>query len=166
MKCSVESELNHLDCHVSQSRVSPKNLGRAQPCCGALWDLSVLALALPSRTFVFFNVNLGSLLKITGPNPTLTFAPPPPPQNSGDACARGRTCPPIGVTFMGVESGGTGGRVPRSRKISGEHHPRNYHISASFFDTYENFAFSTIFKIKWPKSEEKLNFGGSGFGCP
>ena len=31
VKCWVESELNHLDCHMSQSRVSPKNLSRAQP---------------------------------------------------------------------------------------------------------------------------------------
>ena len=31
IKCWVESELSHLDCHMSQSRVSPKNLSRAQP---------------------------------------------------------------------------------------------------------------------------------------
>ena len=63
---------------------------------------------------------------------------------------------------MGVESGGTGGRVPRSRKISGGRPPRNddTYFSIFFLDTYDNFAFSTIFKIKWPKSEEKLNFGG------
>ena len=30
---------------------------------------------------------------------------------------------------------------------------------SDFFYTYSNFAFSNIFKIKWPKSEEKLNFG-------
>ena len=59
------------------------------------------------------------------------------------------------------EGEGTGGRVPRSRKISGGLPPRNHYISVSFFlDTCDNFAFSTIFKIKWPKSEEKLNFGG------
>ena len=61
---------------------------------------------------------------------------------------------------MGVESGGPGGRVPRSRKISGGRSPRNDDIFAFFLETHENFAFSTIFKIKWPKSEEKLNFGG------
>ena len=31
VNCWVESELNHLDCHMSQSRVSPKNLSRAHP---------------------------------------------------------------------------------------------------------------------------------------
>ena len=66
------------------------------------------------------------------------------------------------LTIMGVESGGTGGRVPRSRKISGGRPPRNYDISVSFFliGAIANFAFSNIFEIKWPKSEEKLNFGG------
>ena len=45
---------------------------------------------------------------------------------------------------------GTGGRVPRSRKISGDAPPpRYYDISLSFFlDTYANFTFSNIFKIK------------------
>ena len=32
VKCWVESELSHLDGHMSQSRVNPKNLSRAQPC--------------------------------------------------------------------------------------------------------------------------------------
>ena len=31
VKCLVESKMSHLDCHMSQSRVSPKNLSRAQP---------------------------------------------------------------------------------------------------------------------------------------
>ena len=62
---------------------------------------------------------------------------------------------------------GGGGRVSRSRKISGGRPPRNDDILASFFlDTDENFAFSTIFKIKWPKSEEKLNFGGRWVWVP
>ena len=41
------------------------------------------------------------------------------------------------------------------------HPPRNYDISASFLLTHrhDNFTFSTIFKIRWPKSEEKQNFG-------
>ena len=62
---------------------------------------------------------------------------------------------------------GTGGRVPRSQKISGGRPPRNDYILASFFlHTDENFAFSTIFKIKCPKSEEKLNFGGRWVWVP
>ena len=63
--------------------------------------------------------------------------------------------------------GGGGGRVSRSRKISGGRPSRIDDISVPFFlDTYGNFAFSTIFKIKWSKSEKKLNFEGiGGFGC-
>ena len=65
------------------------------------------------------------------------------------------------------KAGGRGGRVPRSRKISGGRPPRNDDIFASFFlHTDENFAFSTIFKIKWPKSEEKQNFGGKWIWVP
>ena len=47
---------------------------------------------------------------------------------------------------MGVETGG-GGRVPRSRKISGGMSPRNDDIYVPFFLTHENFAFSTIFEF-------------------
>ena len=54
-----------------------------------------------------------------------------------------------------------GGRVPHSRKISGGRPPRNYDISVSFFSTQVD-----IFKIKWPKSEEKLNFGGTWVWVP
>ena len=67
---------------------------------------------------------------------------------------------------MDVESGGGGGRegrrVLRSRKIVGGRPPEIIiSISVSFFlDTYENFAFSNMFKRKWPKFEETLNFGG------
>ena len=67
---------------------------------------------------------------------------------------------------MGVESGGgDGGRVPRGRKISEGRPSRNDDITV-FFLTHENFAFSTIFKIKWPKSEEKLNFEGGWVSVP
>ena len=66
---------------------------------------------------------------------------------------------------MGVENGGGGTRPPQSKNQRGRP-PRNYDISASFFLTHDNFAFSTIFKIKWPKSEEKLNFGGRWVWVP
>ena len=59
--------------------------------------------------------------------------------------------------------GGTGGRVPRSRKINGGRPPRNYAISAYFFFIG---IFSNMFEIKWPKSEEKLNFGGRWVWVP
>ena len=61
---------------------------------------------------------------------------------------------------MGVESGGDGGTRPPQPKNQGGCPPRNYDISVSFLDTYSNFAFSNIFKIKWPKSDEKLDFSG------
>ena len=70
---------------------------------------------------------------------------------------------------MGVESGGTGGRVPPPsvEKSAGDVPPRNEDIFIFFFlNTYENFAFSNIFKIKRPKSEEKLNFGGRWVWVP
>ena len=63
------------------------------------------------------------------------------------------------------KAGETGGRVPRSRKISGGRPPEMMYFSIFFLDTLENFAFSTIFKIKWSKSEETLNLGVRGFGC-
>ena len=59
------------------------------------------------------------------------------------------------------KAGGRGDASPAVKKSAGDVPPRNDDILASFFlHTDENFAFSTIFKIKWPKSEEKLNFWG------
>ena len=41
--------------------------------------------------------------------------------------------PPLGAAVpMGAESRGTGGRVPRSREISGGRPPRNLDISVTF----------------------------------
>ena len=60
---------------------------------------------------------------------------------------------------MGAEIGGRGTRPPV--EISAGNVPPEI----SFFYTNQNFAFSNIFKIKWPKSEEKLNFGVGGFRC-
>ena len=58
-----------------------------------------------------------------------------------------------------TRGGGTGGRVPRSRKISGGRPPEICYFSIFFPGTFSTFAFSNIFEIKWPKSKEKLNFG-------
>ena len=66
------------------------------------------------------------------------------------------------VGLMGAESGGDEDASP-IREISWERPtPRNKETSVTFFLTRitYNFAFSNIFQIKWPKSEEKLNFGG------
>ena len=74
---------------------------------------------------------------------------------------------------MGVESGGggEGRRVPRSRKISGDVPPEIMIFQYLFLGTYATFPFSNILKIKSPKSDEKLNFGGRrvwvpNFHCP
>ena len=69
---------------------------------------------------------------------------------------------------MGVESGGRGDVSPAVEKSAGDVPLRNCDTSVGiiFIDTCANFALSNIFEIKWPKSEEKLNFGVCGFGCP
>ena len=62
-----------------------------------------------------------------------------------------------------------GGRRDASlavEKLSEDVSPRDDDISVFFIDTYDNFAFSNIFKIKWPKSEEKLNFVGGWAWVP
>ena len=62
---------------------------------------------------------------------------------------------------------GRGTRPLPGRKISGGRPPRNEEISKTFFpDNYLNFSFSIIFKIKWLKSEEKLNFDGMWVWVP
>ena len=70
---------------------------------------------------------------------------------------------------MGIESGG-GGRgdtSPAVEKSAGDVPPEMMILQHLFFLTQmKMFAFSTILKIGWPKSEEKLNFGVGGFGCP
>ena len=42
----VESGLSHLDCHMSQSRVSPKKMSRAQPCLVVYQIMKVSNLSL------------------------------------------------------------------------------------------------------------------------
>ena len=55
--------------------------------------------------------------------------------------------------------GDGGTRPPQSKNQRGDI-PPEIMISVSFFLTHGNFAFSAIFKIKWPKSKQKPNFGG------
>ena len=59
-------------------------------------------------------------------------------------------------------------KTPISSKYQRETFPRNDDIWASFFlkYRYENFAFSNLFRMKWPKSEEKLTFEGGWAGVP
>ena len=57
------------------------------------------------------------------------------------------------------------GSGPPHFKKRGCRPPRNLDISVTFFLKLF-FAFSSIFKIKWPKSEEKLNFGGRWVWVP
>ena len=60
--------------------------------------------------------------------------------------------------------GGRGDASPEVENQRGTSRQRLYFCT--FFDTYENFAFYTIFKIKWPKFEEKLNFWGRWVWVP
>ena len=61
--------------------------------------------------------------------------------------------------------GGDGGTRPPQSKNQRGTSPRNDDVLA-FFLSDENFVFSTIFKIKWPKSEEKPNFRGRWVWVP
>ena len=68
------------------------------------------------------------------------------------------------------KAGGRGVAAPVVEKSAGDVPPEIMcDISVSFFFPHipTNFAFINIFKIKWPKSEERLNFlGRCAFGAP
>ena len=69
-------------------------------------------------------------------------------------------------TWTSKAGGGRGDASPAVKNQRGTS-PRNYDISVSFFlDTFTYFAFSNLFEIKWPKSEEELNFWGSWVWVP
>ena len=59
--------------------------------------------------------------------------------------------------------GGGGVATPALLKTAEVGPRRNLDISETFFLKRSFFEFSNIFKIKRPKSEEKLNFGVGGF---
>ena len=56
--------------------------------------------------------------------------------------------------------GGRGGRVPPAQKSEGDVPPEIVIFTAIFKELAKNFTLFRIFKIKWPKSEEKTEFGG------
>ena len=62
--------------------------------------------------------------------------------------------------IMAGERGDGGDASPAVEKSAGYVPPVITIFQYLFIDTCENFAFSNIYKIKWSKSEEKLNFGG------
>ena len=63
--------------------------------------------------------------------------------------------------------GGRGGRDPPLLKTAGFDSSQKFgHFSIFFLKTYKMFEFSNIFQTKWPKSEEKLNFGGRWVWVP
>ena len=62
--------------------------------------------------------------------------------------------------------GDGGTRPPQSKNQWGTSPPEIMIFQHLFLDTCKQFAFSTIFKIKWPKSEERLNFGGRWVWVP
>ena len=45
-------------------------------------------------------------------------------------------------------------------KSAGDIPEKFWYFGIIFLDTNDNFTLTNIFKLKWPKSEEKLNFGG------
>ena len=66
-------------------------------------------------------------------------------------------------------TGGGGSREsgpPHFWKPRGSTSQKFRHFSIFFLKMYNFFAFSNIFKTKWPKSEEKLNFGGRWVWVP
>ena len=63
------------------------------------------------------------------------------------------------VSRHGRRKGGREGAVPQAINQRGTAHQNRGYFSISFLQTYYNFAFSNIFAIKWPKSEEILNLG-------
>ena len=77
------------------------------------------------------------------------------------------TCTPRLEALLrrGVTDGGRGDQDSRTFKNRGCRLPRNLDISVTFFLKLF-FAFSNIFILKWPKSEEKLNFGGRWVWVP
>ena len=62
--------------------------------------------------------------------------------------------------------GDGGDASPAVKNQRGTSPQKWWYFSIFFLDTYENFAFFTIFKIKWPKFEEKQNFGGRWVSVP
>ena len=58
-------------------------------------------------------------------------------------------------------TGGDGVRTSALLKTAVDNRPEIWIFQYSFSLNVYKVAFSNIFKIKWPKSEEKLNFGGS-----
>ena len=68
---------------------------------------------------------------------------------------------------MGVKSWGMGDASPQLKIPAAGDVPPEIRIFQYFFlDTYKNFAFSNNFKIKWLKSEDKLDFGGRRIWVP
>ena len=87
------------------------------------------------------------------------------PGNIINGVRRGRFLPvppPRGV----ADGGGSRGSGPPLLKTAGIGTARNLDISVYFFLKKYIFAFSNIFKTKWPKSEEKPNFGGRWVWVP
>ena len=65
--------------------------------------------------------------------------------------ARGIVHEVAGASLTGE---GRGGQDPRTFENRGGRLPINLDISVTFdLETFKNFAFSNIFKIKWPKPE-------------
>ena len=68
----------------------------------------------------------------------------------------------MGTVGRGVADGGVGGVLtPALFVTGGGSTPRKFRIFRFFFsNVYEKLHNIYVCKIKWPKTEEKLNFGG------
>ena len=67
----------------------------------------------------------------------------------------------MSCSWASKAGGGTGGRVPLPvEKSAGDIPPEIIIFQYLFLKYICSFAFFNIFEIKWPKSEEKLSFGG------
>ena len=87
-------------------------------------------------------------------------AGPAQTRRAADLSAPPRSCY-AGASPTGVSRGS---KPPHDKKPRGST-PRNLDISVTFFRNVF-FALSNIFKIKWPKSEKNLNFGGMWVWVP
>ena len=75
------------------------------------------------------------------------------------------TPPKSFVTQRRHRRGSRGSGLPHFKKTRVST-PQKFGYFSNFFLEVFFFAFSYIFKIKWPKSEEKLNFGGRWVWVP
>ena len=131
---------------MSQSRVSPKKMSRGQPCCTVRkWYNYVIILFLP----FFLITHIHKILVVSLAVRWHVFY---------DFML---TDPQWRSLWAGASpTGSRRGHEPCTFENRGGRPPRHLDISVTFSGIIHVFVSSNILKIKWPKSEDKLNFGG------